>query len=799
MTFLPPDPPSQTSGENIEKRQRAFLAIFALVTAIILIATISLARLATAPVDTALAELPTATRTSTATATPEPTSTATATITPTRRPTFTPEPTATATITPSATSTPTRTPAPQLTRAFPIDDNEQYRLVEWSPELVERASEILESYPDTLSVYARGEDNAGYYAAFKYAILAQQEALLRFPTAQQADRWLWQMAYNLARTGDVRAGAIYATLVTNALNNQSASLAELSGWGFSHDPPMVIEVFSLENRPGYVNNHLVKISTPGNNGGAFFWLGETSNSYVSYPLNSDFDFLHPAEVNYFSGDLTGDGNAEVAIFRSRLPGSLQYILPRVFSLAHLPPVELGFDPHQYPDVGPDFRNHWAAGEPGESHLQFIDKVFPACPVTVRHLFHWNGQAFEYLRARYEIEPDEDLLAYCTVVVNHAAQVWGLETTIQLMETLIPIWPPEIDLEGNPYPQESLDEWRYRLGINYLLTGKDQEASDTFNSIIANPAAPGSLWTTSAQDFLAAYQTPRDIYRVCLAARFCDPRLALLKMVSTFSRDDYARAPEILREAGVTLRTAGYFDFDGDGLTERWFLLRHRSGERLEFWILAQSDQAVMAHFVDYVDASQPRISFLQPDDDPPVVLVEPQLTFVLDRHTSTQEPFIRFTRPVVVFSVHRTEQALEEIQRALLSGEDPEQMRSKLIGIEGSAYFTCNYFLCPQYYYLLGLANELAGNERPAVDAYLELWRQYPLSPYATLARLKLSGIAVQPAPSPSPMPTFTITPTSTQTGTLPTPADTLTPTVTLTVDPLTGTPMPTQTGTPDS
>jgi hypothetical protein len=46
-----------------------------------------------------------------------------------------------------------------------------------------------------------------------------------------------------------------------------------------------------------------------------------------------------------------------------------------------------------------------------------------------------------------------------------------------------------------------------------------------------------------------------------------------------------------------------------------------------------------------------------------------------------------------------------------------------------------------RYTCLLGLAYELSGDAPHAVQTYLQLWRDYPGSPYALIARAKLEPI----------------------------------------------------------
>jgi hypothetical protein len=520
----------------------------------------------------------------------------------------------------------------------------------------------------------------------------------------------------------------------------------------------------------------VKVSA-GEHGSAFLWLQETPAGFQSYPLTSDFDFLHPTTVNYFVSDLTGDGTPEVAIFHSPRPGSYVYDFPHIFSLSGQLPVELPFAPSAPPPVGPDFTNQWEPAPAGAGDLEFIDTVFPPCPVTVEHLYRWNGRSFEFIKANYRVDPQPALLNYCSLVIDHSSQVWGIKTTIQLMESILPDWPPAMDLNGAPLPQDSLDEWRFRLAIYHALAGDQDQAKGYASSIVANPAVPGSSWVAPAQDFLEAYRTQRDIYRACLLASFCDPRLALQSLVSTLSAGEYTSALNVLKSSGVAIRSSGYFDFDADGVTERWMVLRHLPEEPVEFWILAQNETGVKALFVSTVGENLPQIAYLDPDQTPPIVVIGPDITFQLERKATSHEPFIVFVQPERKFSSDLTQKRLEEIQALLLSGGDPKQASQDLVDLKRSPIFTCSFTLCPRYYYLLGLSYELSGEKDQAVVAYLKLWRDYHDSPYATMARLKLSRYSATPTPTITPSPSSTPTPLQTFTpapsGTLPAPTGT--------------------------
>jgi hypothetical protein len=794
MSSSSPENLPESSAPKNNPRQLLLLALLAVgILAIIIMTIVLSARLTTPPPPIATLQ-PGVTLTPTL----SPSWTQTATLTLTLRATFTPRPTGTPTPSLTPTATPPPTLFPSLTPAIPVEENDRFQLAAWTSELADRLIRILDAYPNTLSAFARGEDDRGYYNAFQYAILAQREALLRFPAAPEAQDWLWGLAYNQARTGDQQAGSTFTALITQELNAGLVGLDELNRWGNSQFPPVSIEVIPLETTTGLLSNSLVKVS-PGENGSAFFWLLENPNDFISFPLTSDFDFVNPTGVSYFLDDLTGDGNPEVVIYRNNVPEPDQFHFPRIFNLAQQPPVELFFAPHVPSEIGLAFETRWEPIEAGtsEGDLKFTTTVFPTCPVTITHTYGWNGREFDFFDTNYRIDPDPTLLSFCAPVIEHASLVWGLEPTIQLMESLLPSWPPKSSPDGSPYPEDALDEWRYRLGIYHALLGDRSEATGYTNAIITNPATPTSQWIAQAQELLAIYKDQRDIYQACLVSTYCDPQLGLMSLVATFSPEDYANTANLLIQGGVTIRSRGFFDFDNDGRSEQFYILRHLPGSRLEFWILALTSESIAALFVDFVEPAPTRITFIEPLDEPPIVNLEPSTYFRLEKLGVDREPVVTLVKYQVVLSADLTRQALDRIEESLLAGDDPTQLKDDLITLRDSPIFTCNYLLCPRFLYLLGSVNELLNDDRSAIDSFLELWRDFFESPYVTMARLKLAGPAVPPGPTitptrtKTPRPTQTITRTPTITGTPPTstPSRTLTPTGTLL------TPTPTSTG----
>jgi hypothetical protein len=794
MSTQPPEPTSEQNEQEKNKHQPLYLAGFAIVTIGILVMAIflSIITLVTVETPTPVPSIQLATPTLVPFPTPQPSITPTYTPTATQLPTFTPEPISSPTTSPTNTLTPTSTPtpAPGLTPAYPLENNEHYHLAEWTPALATKLISYMEAYPDSLSAYARGADNSGYYEAFSYAILSQREALLQFPSAPEADDWAWSLAYNLARTNNPLAGDYYAALISDALNNNIVTIQNLNDWDKLDTYNLSIEIIpfvtSLEN----LSNNLIKV-TAGTNGSTYFWLIETELGFESYPLASFFDFIYTTTVDHTVDDLTGDGGTEVAIYRSPITGDYFYTLPRVFNLNTKPPIELPFEPYQPSAIGPDFVNTWVPVEiaPPQGDLQFKDKVFPPCPVTVQHIYAWKTRTYSFFSEIYVLNIDQELLNYCEIVVDHSTNVWGLDITVKLMEEIFPYWPPETDVYGDPYPPDALDEWRYRLGLYHALLGQVQLAKSYMEGIVNFPSISNSSWIIPSQEFLDTYQNQRDIYKACLPSSYCDPQQALISLVDTFTAIDYQAASDVLKDAGVTVRSHGYFDFDLDGVTEQWFIIRHYPSSKLEFWIMSRIPNGVTVLFLEYVSSNQPGISYLDPDQTPPLVLVEPDITFIYDKQQSTHEPFITFVEPETTYSADLTENEIISLENALLLGTDPALIRDKLLELAKESFFTCNYVNCPHYLFILGLANELSGYERDAVDAYLEVWRNYPSSPYTTMARMKLEGEAVPPTQIPSSTPTVTITPTlpPTSTGTLSTSTPPHTPTITTT--PSTATP----------
>lgn len=705
---------------------------------------------------------------------PSPTSSPTLTSTPTRtpRPTWTLEPTSTSTQTFTPAPTGTATPLPTLTPATPYKYNNFYKLSTWAPDQANLMVEQLQSYPDALFPEPKDHQNPTYLANFTYATIAQREALLRFPSSAYAPAWRWSLAYNLARIDDIQAGAQYATLITEGLNSRHANLTSLPAWFSQQEPHLKLSLTPLTPMPGYLSSQVVFIQ---GNGGTFLWLLETPNGFQAHMLDSRFDFSHPIDSHFFTGDLTQDGSTDITIFYSPSPDNLVFTTPRVFNLSRIPPVELAFQPTLLLNIGVDYKNDWSIQG---NQLRFTGSLFPSCPLQIQRTYHWNGSLLEAANPQFQIHPDPSLLSECQMDIDHSALFWGPDVTAQLMEPLATPWPPKTDTHGHPYPIDAHDEWIYQMGIEYALAGKQDQAVQKLTTVIKEPIIPESRWIIPANQFLQAYQKPDGLYRACIQAAPCDPHRALQQVVYTIPLSDYGSIPMILERFGVAQRSSGFFDFENDGETERWILVRHRPQDKLEFWILFRRPDRIQAVFVDTVDTSNPAPRYHDPAEKPPIIQIKTKQGFIVHRIPGTQEAYLTYVT-VAFTPTTFTIDTLDNAQNALFSGTNPAQVRDTLVQLQDASKFNClNYRICDRFTYILGLANELSGHPQDAIDAYLLLWRSQPSSPFTIMARLKLQAI---PLSSPTP----TRTPTGTQSVTPnPSPATTGTPTMTSTITP---------------
>ncbi len=204
-------------------------------------------------------------------------------------------------------------------------------------------------------------------------------------------------------------------------------------------------------------------------------------------------------------------------------------------------------------------------------------------------------------------------------------------------------------------------------------------------------------------------------------------------------------------------------------------------EKIELWVLAAYPDGIKPIYVDTIEAEKPEFIPYLEGEVPPVLILEGRTAFQIDRTQVNLVPFIRYPE-LPQFYPNRYEEALEPVIDDLFQGADPAGYpraagsHRRFPGLLCVATWTCD-----RYYYVRGLAAELAGLDNNAIEDYLKVWWDHSKSPFTSMVRLRLKGPAV--VPTSTLLPTGTVTPTppatATVTGTPPTAIPSISPTVT--------------------
>jgi len=689
------------------------------------------------------------------------------TITSTRRPTFTPS------ITPTSTWTqvvgPTSPPIgpSTITPALPSKDLSVYSMRDWSAADANYMIKMMQGYPATLLPKGVSGTDPAFYQAFEYAVVAEKEAILRFPESEYRQEWDFSLAFDLAQTGSSDTGEQYANILSRNLNNGSVQFKELKNWFESIEPRMTLSIIPTETNGKYINSYLIEIK---GNGAAYIWIVQTSTGYKADALVSHFDFVNRIDAHWILSDLVGDFlGEELVVYYTNPSDNYELDAPYIFGFYEGIPVELGFQPEQQLfEIGVEYSNYWRilVNEQGENELIFETHVFPSCRVRIRQAFEWNGTHFVEKWTHFDVEPDTDNLNYCEFNVEHAINYWGPDAAIQIMEPILPYWPPEKDLEGNAYPLDAKDEWVYRLGIYYALIGNYDKSIGYLSEVVQNPNDSLSRWIEPAEDFLLKYKKPEDVYTACIDAQLCDPDYALETLIRSLSVQEFNDVMQVLWDNQVNILSSGYFDFDKDGTKERWIVVRHRPLEAMRFWILAADKKGGKGLNVGEVMNIPPAIdyldrAFIEESDvsSEPIIFIDSKIAFQMKRIDIGLEAYIIYI-PLRKEYPDKFALGLAVAENTLFDGEI-EEANKQLLGLQEFPGLLCeNTWSCDRYYYLLGLSEELLEDENQALSTYVELWRNYSKSQFTMMGRLKIEG-GILPTATLTNTPTLNTTATS--------------------------------------
>ena len=705
------------------------------------------------------------------TASDSPTLSATSTLTLTPRPTFTLRPSATPSHTPPPTGTATPTLLRTITPAKPAQSNMFYELKTWDLAEQQRTVELIK-----VNTILKPSETNFYALAY-----ADGEAYLRFPGALDAATWRWDRAYNLVHIQNPEGIRLYSQLIRTAIMSGQVRASDLPDWFSRYETRLTLRISPLPPQPGELGRELVEII---GDGSIFLWLVEEPGETDVYPLLNDIDYQHPHENAFLYADLTGDASPDLVLYRSFTARQTALVAPHIYDLSFSPPLELPVQDQLPIDFGlePQTTAEVITNLAGQNVLHWTYLVQPACPARMTQEYTWKDNNFIPSPLQYTLSPHYDLGAYCEEVLNAASNNWGPQPSIIVASNMLQIWPPEKDVQGRPYPPDAIDWLRYRLGILHALAGQPEEAVESFSQVVDTPIVPDSSWVSPADQFLRLYQQGVNLYPACQQAQLCNLRDALRTLVTDSAATDPAQAMVDIQDHGVTIQSSGLMDFDGDGIPERWLIIRPKPMAKLEFWILTASQNGIQAVFVQVFEAGESLPYFHEPVGTVPVIQFELHKGFIFNRLPTTEQAYIQwvdveYARPTFIRDDYV--QALND----LMDGADPAEIKQKLLEIYNSSRFKgdCIAFnICDQFHYTLALVYDLLGEQTSAIDEYLWVWRNYGNSPYAIMARLKLDYF---------PLPTYTRTPVPTRTTA---PTKTLSPSFTPSI-----TPTPTSSSTP--
>jgi hypothetical protein len=707
-------------------------------------------------------------------------------------PTFTPPPTATPTaaaaltssgqaVLPSATLQPTHTPLPTATPTpTPIDlpqawltpepppaDSSAYRLAPWSPEQAEGLARLMGAYREIMGDHFFWASTMEiYYYTFTYEALVYQETQLRYPDDPHVTRWRLAEIAHRAGSNDPHSSDLYLETLLEALQTGTTTLSQdaLTAWLEQYPLFFSVNVEHLPPIHGFTGSHIVTIASR-EVGGVSYWILEKEADFTAYRLYSNLGHYSAISYETHLADLTGNGVLEFIVDAQMHAGTRTGTQVTIHDLSRFPPIRLSFGP----DIPWSIR--WAnavsiSNEPvngGFLHIQGGN--FASCPPSFSSIFIWNGQWFEQA-AFISGESTRDN-ANCIIDLDLGLRLSGWSdmeraAILHLYESEFGDMPPPVDhfiynlREGSP--EEFQEEIPYILAMNHALLGNVEETVE-YLSLITEEA-----WLAPAQRFLAQYETAVDTYRACSAAGVkCDPRQALTRTVASLPPANGETILAQLVELGVPLVNSGLFDADRDQTPEYWFIVRHPGRDTNELWLLAQSDTGIKALFVDTFSEGTPRLRNHSAwniasayGSTPGYFLFSVGVTdeiYAFVRRLTDREPYVIKLegREPRLPPANPKAAALDEAIDDLLAGGDTAVAIDRLLALADMPEFEPT----ARYYYYLGLAYDLAGDETNAVPNYWLAWQDCCVmwefggieselvtpNPFALMARAKLELI----------------------------------------------------------
>ncbi len=557
----------------------------------------------------------------------------------------------------------------------------------------------------------------------EYLFTLEREALLRFPNGKNKNELEWKYAREAAilQGSEFRQGApgeSFVPLLGQALDSGQVAPDLLEAWlptkGFNvvsrHSAPNLlgdgqpVQVLQIETqdrlRPGEI---LLTISKSPQLGS--YRLFSVRPSW----LYRDSQRQTPEEVAIVSH--TASERPEIqTVAESAWPAICESQLSLYRWRADASSGRFENVAEQVKPIEGDYRNSecrdpWEFGAPDARGAQPLT-------ATLRHKnwagddcteyeykmrYEWDGTVYRWVRGGASL-PDKSQPPQCFVGWAHAAAKHGLyDQAIPLVVSAIAQWPKELDSVWGP---SAKDLFRFELGTWYAFQGDSDRAISTLEDVKGYRANPAfSMTPRMAETYLSTFRVSQDPDRSCVA-------------VYNMLRQEFEQTPDDSRLAssGRTIAAWGFGEPDWDSRVPRLDEVCNHGWRPETVWGL-QSPTAT------------PEAPRLTPEPQP----LTPEPTATPSPEMVQQQAIQAIEKTVFVDGDSR--QGSQLIEQLLAAGVIED---SNPYGIET---------VKPYLRYLLGLAYELSGDERNAVDNYWRLQKDYPDSLYSRVAQQKMERI----------------------------------------------------------
>jgi hypothetical protein len=294
-----------------------------------------------------------------------------------------------------------------------------------------------------------------------------------------------------------------------------------------------------------------------------------------------------------------------------------------------------------------------------------------------------------------------------------------------------------------------DGARFKIGIYLAVHNEWEAAVQQMEKVISSPVIPSSRWISIAQRFLDNYHKPADLPNACASSGICYKLLGIGDLVEIYRHESTeTKIVEYLINNGTPIIDQGVVDINQDDRVNHWITIEYPEYDYSDHWLLLDQDHGYeLVQLGRSIDNQPLKIEYLPAFQDCHVIATNADLysgKFVLCHTDNSSDVnfygFDRYLQSTINSRLNQYEQLLLSEPNIESIGNGIHELKPFIDELEqlDIGYFPSSI---PNWYYLLGLYYELAGNQDDAAQNYLTLWIYYPNSPYAIMAKAKLQPV----------------------------------------------------------